>query len=230
MVPRITVSLISHISTVPNLTLVAPKDGNELRAVLHHTLEHHTSGIVAVRYPRDAVPTPMEEPVGTIQWGTWEWLTEPGQVVLLAVGTMVPYALSAAERLAEHAIDVSVVNARFVKPFDMMKLEQIRRQAKMIVTLEEGAIRGGFGQAVAEYLLSSGYEGKFKALAMPDSFVTHGNRAQLLKDVGLDAVGIYNSLTEFISHQSKADSNFLQRLVNRIPGPLRRKDVFKRVE
>ena len=221
---------LAYLSTVPNLTLAAPKDGNELRAMLHHTLEHHTSGVVAIRYPRDVVPAPMEQEVDAIQWGTWEWLTEPGQVVLLAVGTMVPNALAAASALAEKGIDVSVVNARFVKPFDMTKLEQIKHDAKVIVTLEEGALRGGFGQAVAEHLLSSGFEGKFKALAIPDSFVTHGSRAQLLKDVRLDADGIRSTLEEFLAQHGKGDVSFLQGLVRRVSGPLRRKDALKKVD
>jgi len=214
---------IAYLSTVPNLTLAAPKDGNELRAMLHHTLEHHKNGIIAIRYPRDVVPTPMTTGIDTIQWGTWEWLTEPGKVVLLAVGTMVTPALEAAERLAQKGIDVSVVNARFIKPFDNMKLEQIRRDAGVIVTIEEGAQRGGFGQAIAEYLLSSGFDGKFKALAIPDSFVTHGSRAQLLKDVGLDAEGIYKSVDNFIAAETKSSPEMLQRVIVRTPGGLKLK-------
>jgi len=76
---------------------------------------------------------------------------------------------------------VSVVNARFVKPFDTSVLTQIAHDARAIVTIEEAQLRGGFGQAVAEYLLSSEYTGKFKALGIPDSFVTHGDRSELLR-------------------------------------------------
>lgn len=221
---------IAYLSAVPNLTMAAPKDGNELRAMLHHTLAHHKSGIVAIRYPRDVVPVPMTDDIEPIQWGTWEWLTEPGKVVMLAVGTMVTNAMVAAERLAQMGIDVSVVNARFIKPFDNMKLEQIRRDASVIVTLEEGARRGGFGQAIAEHLLSSGYTGRFKALALPDNFVTHGSRGQLLKDVGLDADGIYRSVTEFIAAESVAGTEGLQRIILRTPGGLKRKAVQKEVD
>ncbi|PWB72403.1 1-deoxy-D-xylulose-5-phosphate synthase, partial [candidate division GN15 bacterium] len=221
---------IAYLSTVPNLTLAAPKDGNELRAMLHHTLEHHTRGIIAIRYPRDVVPSPMTDEIDTIQWGTWEWLTEPGKVVLLAVGTMVTHALDAAERLAQKGIDVSVVNARFVKPFDNMKLEQIRRDARVIVTVEEGAQRGGFGQAIAEYLLSSGYNGKFKPLAIPDSFVTHGSRAQLLKDVGLDADGIFRSIDSFIATEMNSGPIALDRVILRSPGGLKLKNALRSVE
>ncbi len=218
---------IAYLSTVPNLTLCAPKDGNELRAMMHHTADHPQEGIVAIRYPRDIVPTAIEESVQPIEWGKWEMLTGASHLTILAVGSMVQTSIQAAERLAERGIEVAVVNARFVKPFDMAMLEQVKTDAKVIVTIEEGQLRGGFGQAIAENLLSSGWEGKFKALAIPDGFVTHGGRAQLLKDVGLDADGIVNGLEQFLQHQAKTNGSFFQRLI--LNNFSRRKDSLKNV-
>ena len=216
---------IAYLSTVPNLTLCAPKDGNELRSMLHYTVDHPQQGIVAMRYPRDTVPTPMQDAIQPIEWGKWELLTAQSQVVLLTVGAMVQSALKAADSLAQKGIDVAVINARFIKPFDLAMLEQIKTEARVIVTIEEGQLRGGFGQAIAEHLLSAGWDGKFKAMALPDGFVTHGSRAQLLKDVALDSAGIATELEQFLAHQVKTNGGFLQRLI--LNGFTRRKDTVK---
>jgi len=207
---------IAYLSTIPNVTVCAPKDGNELRSMLHHTVSHNMSGMVAVRYPRDTVPVPMEDAVAPIKWGAWEWLTTPGEIVVLAVGTMVYPALEAAQTLDNDGMVVSLVNARFVKPFDLTMLAQIARDAHAVVTIEEAQLRGGFGQAIAEYLLSSGYTGKFKALGIPDTFITHGDRNELLRDVRLDVDGITKQIREFVSQnaqlQTKSSGGFFQRL------------------
>ena len=178
---------LAYLSTVPNVTVAVPKDGDELRAMLHHTCEHSLDGVVAIRYPRDKVPSPMSDQIGQIEWGRWEWLTDPSDIVALAVGSMIPQVQAAAAVLSGQGINVSVVNARFVKPLDLTLLDQILPDARLIVTVEEGALRGGFGQAVAEYLLSHQFAGRFHAFGLPDRFVTHGSRAQLLNDLGLDA-------------------------------------------
>ncbi len=221
---------IAYLSTIPNVTLAAPKDGNELRAMLHYTAANHNEGIVAIRYPRDVVPSPMTTEIPSLQWGTWQWLSNPGPFVVLAVGTMVHSALIAAERLAELGIEISVVNARFVKPLDMSILEKVRSDARVIVTIEEGQLRGGFGQTVAEYLLSNGFDGKFKALALADQFVTHGSRAQLLRDVGLDVDGITKSLSEMAALQAKSSMSFLQRFGFKKTHPNRIRDAFKNAD
>ncbi len=218
---------IAYLSTIPNLTLCAPKDGNELRSMLHHTVDHPQDGIVAVRYPRDTVPVAMTDEVQPIAWGKWEWLTLPSQMTILAIGSMVHAALQASQALSEKGVDIAVVNARFIKPFDATMLEQIKAESRVIVTIEEGQLRGGFGQAIAENLLSSGWDGKFKAMAIPDGFVTHGSRAQLLKDVGLDPASIAANLEQFLSQQAKGNGGFLQRLI--LNGFTRRKDIVKNV-
>lgn len=177
---------LAYLSTIPNVTVAVPKDGDELKAMLHYSCEHVNNGIVAIRYPRDKVPSPVSDLIGQIEWGRWEWLTEPSDIVALAVGSMIPQVQAAAMILSRQGINVSVVNARFVKPLDHVLLDQILPDARVIVTVEEGALRGGFGQAAAEHLLSQRYAGRFRAFGLPDRFVTHGSRTQLLKELGLD--------------------------------------------
>jgi 1-deoxy-D-xylulose-5-phosphate synthase len=208
---------LSYMSTAPNLTMAVPRDGNELRAMLHWTIENDPTGPVAIRYPRANTPTAMTDDIPTIEWGCWEHLTEPAPVVALAVGTMVETALQAREILSLKGIDLWVINARFVSPMDMTMLKQVQDKAMTIVTMEENVRRGGFGQAVASHLLESGYAGRFKGFSLPDKFVTHGNRSILLKESGLDAENIAESILALVpkTAQGEPDQGFLKRLVMR---------------
>ena len=123
-------------------------------------------------------------------------LTEPSELVILAVGTMVRTALKAAEALKTEGLNLAVVNARFVKPLDQKLLDKLAASSSLILTAEEGSIRGGFGQAVAEYLLTGQFTGRFRAIGIPDDFVTHGTRAQLLREINLDAQGLTKSVMD----------------------------------
>jgi len=202
---------LSYMGPVPNLTIAVPKDGNELRSMLHHTIDNDISGVVALRYPRDKVPEAITEKPAKIEWGKWEWLTKPGETVVLAVGSMVTEATKAVKQLKENGLEVSLVNARFVKPLDNEILDQILKSATTVFTIEENSLRGGFGQAVADYLLERNYTGKFTPLGIPDKFVPHGTREELLADLELDSAGIAHRIAT--EKESPATSNgFLSRL------------------
>jgi len=215
---------LAYLSTVPNLTLAAPRDGNELRSMLHYTIDNDIRGVVALRYPRDSVPVEMKKEVQPIDWGKWEWLTPESNVVILAVGSMVYSSLKATELLAGKHIPVSVVNARFVKPLDAEMLGQIRKEARLIVTVEEGQVSGGFGQAIAARLLSDGYEGRFEAIGLPDRFITHGSQRELLAEVGLDPEGIAGSIEHLIESSQKSDGP-LRKLSLHRPGNDKKKET-----
>lgn len=201
---------LTYFSTVPNMTVAAPKDGNELRSMLHYTADNDLDGPVSIRYPRDNVPTDMTTEIKPIKWGKWDADTIDKDVIILAVGTMVDTAYKAVELLGEDSHSIAVINARFVKPFDYEMLEKIKNRAKYIVTIEENQIRGGFGQAVAEYLTSSDYTGKLKVVGIGDQYVTHGNRNQLLKEIHLDVDSIAHTISEFLGKESS--SGFLHKL------------------
>ncbi len=208
---------LSFLSTVPNIIVAAPKDGNELRSMLHYTVDHELDGPVAIRYPREVVPTDMTDEIHDIEWGKWEAETVKADMVLLAVGTMYTTALEVANVMESRGISTSVVNARFVKPLDYEMLEQIGDHAKAVFTIEENQLRGGFGQAVADYLLSAGFSGRFKALGLPDVFVTHGNRDQLLAEIRLDVDGIVAQIEE-VFDQGGEGGGILQKLLFRKDG------------
>ncbi len=212
---------LTYMSTVPNMVVAVPKDGNELRSMLHYTADNELEGPVSVRYPRDSVPSDMTEEIKPIAWGKWDANNIDKDVIVLAVGTMVDTAYQAAKALNEESEVVSVVNARFVKPFDYEMLEAISKRAKYIITIEENQIRGGFGQAIAEYLMSNDYKGKLKVIGIPDQFVTHGNRDQLLKEIALDVESVTQTISEFALKESS--TGFLQKL------RLRKNSVSKKV-
>lgn len=205
---------LSYFGVVPNLTVAVPKDGNELRAMMHHTIDHQPAGPVAIRYPRDIVPMAMTQKVQPIEWGKWEKLTPASDIVILACGTMVAVALRAAQQLAQEGIKVMIINARFVKPLDTATLNHVMETARVIVTAEENAVRGGFGQSVSAHLMGNGYSGSFKACSLPDEFVTHGKREQLLKQVGLDVDGLCRQIRALFPQPQK-NGGFLQKFVFR---------------
>lgn len=203
---------LTYMATIPDLVVAVPKDGNELRSMMHYTIDNHLPGPVTMRYPRDSVPTDMIDAILPIEWGKWEMLSSPSKTYLIACGTMVATALKAMEWLREKEIDITVINARFVKPLDMEMIEKIGSQADTIVTLEENALRGGVGEAIASKLLERGYSGQFKAMGIPDRFVEHGGRDQLLRDIGLDVQTVSETVLSMARISSKGSGGILRRL------------------
>ncbi len=183
---------LSYMRCVPGMVVSAPKDGNELRDLLWTALSQETAPF-AIRYPRDTVPhgfDPARQPE-ILPIGSWEILDEGHDVMLLAVGAMVESAQAACRELRTLGLSAGVVNCRFVKPLDHATLERARRMAKLLVTIEENNLPGGFGEGVLEALALEGLSrDAVLRLGLADDFVTHGSRAELLAEVGLDAAGI----------------------------------------
>ena len=136
---------------------------------------------------------------------------------------MVTSAQRVAAILNEKGCTVTVVNVRFVKPFDMDMLNEIQQTALHIVTLEENAVKGGMGQMIAGHLLDGGYTGGFKALGIPDEFVSHGGRDDLLRDIGLDDDSIVDTVLSLISKPGKSSNGLLRKLGLRKTGEAKKK-------
>ena len=189
---------LSFSRLIPNLTIMVPKDEAELRDMLFTALK--LNGPVLLRYPRGRSDgfIMSEEPV-LLPVGQGEWLRQGGDLVFMAVGTMVQAALKAAAILEDQGIRAGVVNARFVKPLDEKLLFSIAKRANWLVTVEENSLIGGFGAAVLESLSNAGYSGpKVLRLGLPDSFVEQGSRDELLQCLGLDPKGIAERVRSFI--------------------------------
>lgn len=181
---------IAYMRTFPNMTLLAPGDGSELQPMLDFALAQ--PGPVGIRYPKaDATPLPEGLDAQPIRLGKSQTLIDGQEVALVACGAMVAVALEAARRLKESGIDATVVNARFIKPLDAAMLDRVFEDHALVVTLEEGQLAGGFGSAVAEYACQHGLDArKLRMLGLPDLFIEHGERSELLADLGLDAASI----------------------------------------
>jgi 1-deoxy-D-xylulose-5-phosphate synthase len=172
---------IAYMRTMPRLIMMAPKDGYELEKMLEKAFEF--KGPVSIRYPRGKAKQ-MVGPASTtsIELGKAEKIRTGKDVALIAVGSMVNTALQAADVLSRRGKEAAVINARFIKPLDAEMLEDILDNYKRVYTIEEGTVSGGFGSAVLEFASREGVTGaKIKCLGLPDTFIEHGSREELLR-------------------------------------------------
>jgi 1-deoxy-D-xylulose-5-phosphate synthase len=188
---------LSYLSFIPNLVLAAPKDENELQHLLYTAAKAKRP--FAIRYPRGSgTGVPLDEDWQEIPAGEAEVIREGGDIGILAVGVSVAPASEAALRLAEKGIQSTVVNARFIKPLDSSLIQSLAQRTKRLVTVEENAIKGGLGGAVAELLQSSRIgDIQMERIGLPDVFVEHGPPNTLRANYGLDAEGIEKSIVSF---------------------------------
>ncbi|HEX8637201.1 MAG TPA: 1-deoxy-D-xylulose-5-phosphate synthase, partial [Pyrinomonadaceae bacterium] len=191
---------IAYLRGYPNIVLMAPKDEKEMRDMLLTAIEHPAPA--AIRYPRgngqgiDISAAPQKMPIGKA-----EVLRDGADdEVILAVGSMVYPSMEAAALLEKDGIDVSVVNARFIKPLDGELILELARTKRTIITVEEAYLAGGFGSAVLELLEENDLQDKVKVVRMgvPDRIVTHGDAKLLLAKYGLDADGIYTRVRKSV--------------------------------
>ena len=192
----------AYLRSMPEMTIMAPKDENELRHMLKTAVDF--DGPVSVRYPRGSgVGVSITEPMHSLPIGKAEVLREGKDVCLWAIGSMVQSALQAAEKLAERGISAGVVNMRFAKPLDEELLLEHAAQYGKIVTLEEGVLQGGVGSAVLETLNAAKMLQKCQVLTLgiPDEFVLHGDKKLLFKDLGLDVETIADKIAALVKEE-----------------------------
>jgi 1-deoxy-D-xylulose-5-phosphate synthase len=190
---------LAYLRSIPNLVLMAPKDENELRHMLKTAIDH--AGPAALRYPRGrGVGVPLEDPPRRLEIGKGEVLKEGKDLVLLAVGSTVHPALSAARQLETEGIHAAVVNCRFVKPLDEELLCSIAAAVRRVITVEENVLMGGFGSAVLEMFQGKGLRDvAVMRLGVPDVFVEHATQAELRRKYGIDEEGIKEAIRQMIS-------------------------------
>jgi len=187
---------LSYLRQIPNMTVMAPKDEDELRSMLRFAVDYNR-GPIAIRYPRGSCKGYITSgDYSEIEYGRCEVMREGNDVTILAVGSMVWPSVEAADMLLKEGISASVVNMRFVKPLDAAFLRGLHGK---VVTVEENSLEGGFGSAVVEFLKDNGIgDVKIKRLGIPDRFIEHGKRDILLREVELDREGIFRSVLSFI--------------------------------
>jgi len=184
---------ISYMLGIPNMTVTAGKDGVEMVGLLKAGLDHD-SGPFSVRWPRAAVPAevPPTSEIAAVPYGTWEVVRRGEGLAILAVGTMVLPALDAAQELSARGIETTVVNCRYLKPYDAEVLAEVLASHSVVLTVEEGQLSNGFGAFMAREIaeMENGHRVHTSSMGIPDRFIEHGSRDVLLAEMGLDARGI----------------------------------------
>ena len=175
---------LSFFSSIPNMTVFAPKNLYELYDIMKFSLDFEHP--LAIRYPRGDAWTGEKQHRAPIVYGKSEMLYEGEQVALIAVGSMVETAIQVKEYLEEAGLHATIVNARFVKPLDEAMLDHLAEKHNMIVTMEENVLRGGFGEAVSDYYMIKGSAVYVKHVGIDDTFVEHGTVVQLKTSMGMD--------------------------------------------
>lgn len=183
---------LAFLQTVPNLTILSPADQKELRDAVY-TAYHHSSGPIAIRYPRGKSASEFVATQPEIHTEPKARLVHQGKSnsLLISVGTILEECLKAAENT-----DATVLDLRFAKPLDMAVLKTVFKRYDNILTIEEGQILGGIGSHIAQLALDQGYKGRLKNLGIADEFVQHGSIAELRSLCGIDAKAIEQALKQ----------------------------------
>jgi len=187
---------ISYLSTIPNMTIMAPKNKWELSDMMKFAVSY--DGPIAIRYPRGTAYDGLEEYRAPIAYGESELIYRGSDIALIALGSMIPTAEKVRDELEADGVDVTLVNARFAKPIDEDMLKSVMRVHRMIVIMEENVGTGGYGERCREFLDEAGYTGKVITVNIPDEYVEHGNVDILKKVIGIDKDSVLAKIRRFM--------------------------------
>ncbi|GGC91269.1 1-deoxy-D-xylulose-5-phosphate synthase [Thalassobacillus devorans] len=195
---------IAFLRSLPNMTLMMPRDENEAQHMVH-TAMNHEGGPIGIRYPRgNAKGVQVDPEHKLIDIGSWEVLQEGSDAVILTFGTTIEMALEASEELKKQGISVRVVNARFIKPLDETMLHDIMQADMPILTIEEAVLKGGFGSSILEFAEENLYRNQvIKRMGIPDRFIEHGKVPELLKEIDLTKEAAVSNLKEMTPSKRK---------------------------
>ncbi len=183
---------ISYLCSIPNMTLMAPKNKWEFSDMIKFAIDF--DGPIAIRYPRGEAYDGLAKMRAPIEYGKSETLYDEEGICLLAFGSMVKTAVRVREMLKDRGYHCTLVNARFAKPLDVEMLNNVSKEHKLLVTMEENVKSGGFGEQVMEYVTACGYDVRILNIAISDEYVEHGNVEILYREVGIDAESIVKKI------------------------------------
>ena len=194
---------IAYMLSIPHMTVTAPKDSTEMLALLRTGVEQNV-GPFSLRYPRDASPdmAPPIAEIPAVPHGTWDVLRQGSDFAILAVGTMVNQSLAAAEALAREGVHVTVVNCRFLKPYDAVTLSALLTSHRQLLVVEEGTVVNGFGAYMAQVVSKLDPSVRVTAHGIPDRFIYSASRQRQMAMCGLDAAGITDKVRAL--HETEA--------------------------
>lgn len=187
---------ISYLSSIPNMTIMAPKNRLELRDMMQFAVEYHAP--IAIRYPRGTAFDGLKEYRQPVKLGKSETIHEGKEIAVLALGSMVQTAEQVREQLLEQGCDITLVNARFAMPFDKERIKELAQTHKLLVTMEENVKSGGFGEHVAAYLKQEDIATRMLMISIPDAYVEHGNVEKLKQELRIDASSVTERILETI--------------------------------
>ena len=185
---------LSYLSIIPNMTIMAPKNKWELSDMIKYAVDFQAP--VAVRYPKGEAYDGLKEYRAPVSYGKSEMIHMGREIALVAVGSMVKTAVSVEEALKQRGYEVTLINARFVKPLDEEMLLQLLENHRLIVTMEENVFRGGFGEAVNDFYRDRGSSAEVLNIAIPDRYIEHGSVDILKKEAGIDAESVVKAIEE----------------------------------
>ena len=182
----------SFLTSIPNMSVMAPKNLWELRAMLDFAMDYNSP--LAIRYPRGEAYRGLKEFRQPVSYGAGEMLYEEGDIALLAVGSMVSTGEHVREKLKAEGYRCSLANGRFVKPFDRKMVSRLAERHRLIVTMEENVLQGGYGLAVTAFIHENYPDVKVLNIAIPDAYVEHGNVSILREGLGIDSDSIIRTM------------------------------------
>jgi len=196
---------IAYLMAVPNFTVTAPKDGRELLALLRSAVDH-AKGPWSIRYPRDASPDepPHIREIESVPYATWEVLRKGRDVAILAVGTMVNPSLAAAEALASDGLNITVVNCRYLKPYDEVTLAAVLAGHQRVLVVEEGTSVNGFGAFMSAVIERHDESVRVLTHGVPDRVIVAAPRARQLQQCGLTPAGIADRVRAMLESEALA--------------------------
>jgi 1-deoxy-D-xylulose-5-phosphate synthase len=187
---------LTYMATIPNMIVTAPRNGNELRDLLFTALAQNQNPF-AIRYPKDTcVEFDQKREPAILKIGQWLPIVEGRDIAVISVGIMTNLAEKALKLVRKEGINPSLIHAQFTKPFDEDYLKQTAKCHRYIITIEENALKGGFGSTLSAIVSKNGWKTPVISLGLPDYFIEHGAREILLKNLGLDPAGIAQAIRE----------------------------------
>lgn len=195
----------SYMRIFPNICVMAPGDSEDITPMLDFCFQH--AGPTSIRYPKTNADTVARE-VAPIEYGKSEVFRWGEDGMFVAFGALFPTCVAAAERLAKDGLDIGVINARFLRPLDTEVIFKAIHETNYVVTVEENTLCGGFGSTLLEAANQAGLEtSKIKRLGIPDQFIEHGERSELLADLGLDVAGLMATVHQLAARVRQLNSN-----------------------
>lgn len=188
---------LSYLTSIPGMTVLAPKNKYELRRMLEYSVEF--DGPIAIRYPRGEAYDGLKAFSAPIEYGKSEFIYQGEEVALIGVGGMVKTCEAVRKRLVDFNYNPSLVNARFVKPIDRELISQLAKNHSLLVVMEENVRSGGYGEHVAAYIHEACPRMRVLNLALPDAFVEHGSVDLLKKDLGLEPEEVTEKIIKILS-------------------------------